>query len=159
MAKHFDASHKAPDFTDSVYIRLVGKEGKGYRLPGSSKLSPVLRGLFKIKRKVNNLAYKLELPDSMHIHPIISVVHLEEHVPDDWNWVLPDRPGPVLVDGEEQYEIDKIVRQLTDSCLVCWRGLDEETWEPTTQLQEDVPELLRQFQKQEWGKRATRKDR
>lgn len=114
----------------------------------------MLRGPFKIKRKVNDLAYELELPDSMHIHPIISVAHLEQHVPDDWNRVRPDKPGPVLVDGEEQYEVERIIKQSADSCLVRWRGLDEETWEPTTRLQEDVPELLKRFQKQERGKRA-----
>ena len=52
VARRFDASHKLPDFKDAVYIRLFGKEGKGYRLPGSSKLSPMLQGPFKIKRKL-----------------------------------------------------------------------------------------------------------
>ena len=38
VARRFDASHKLPDFKDAVYIRLVGKEGKGYRLPALNYL-------------------------------------------------------------------------------------------------------------------------
>lgn len=92
----------------------------------------------------------------MWIHPIISVAYLEQHVLDDWQWVLPEKPAPVLVDGEKQYEIEKIVKQSADSCLVWWCGLDEETWELMAHLQEDVPDVLQQFQKHQWDRRAAR---
>lgn len=83
MAIRFDMNHKPPELAGSAYIQLAGKDIKGYYLPNSSKISLIMHGLFSIKRKVNNLAYKLELPESMHIHPVILVVHLELHVPDD----------------------------------------------------------------------------
>ena len=154
MAMRFDANHKPPELAGSAYIQLAGKDAKGYRLPNSSKISPIMHGPFPIKRKVNDLAYGLELPESMHIHPVISVVHLEPHVPDDWQRVLPEKPDPVIVDGEEQFEIEKILRQSVDKCLVRWKGLNEETWEPVKNLQEDVPELLRAFQRGQRDGRA-----
>lgn len=92
----------------------------------------------------------------MRIHPVISTAHLEQYVPDDWQRVLPEKPDPVMVDGEEQFEIEKIMRQSADKCLVRWRGLNEETWEPIANLREDVPEMLRAFQGRRREGRAAR---
>lgn len=83
MVIRFDANHKLLELAGSAYIQLAGKDAKGYCLLNSSKILLIMHRPFPIKRKVNDLAYELELPESMHIHPVISVVHLELHVPDD----------------------------------------------------------------------------
>lgn len=101
MAIRFDINHKLLELAGSAYIQLAGKNIKGYYLPNSSKISLVMHRPFPIKRKVNNLAYKLELPESMHIHPVISVMHLEPHVPDNWQRVLPDKPDLLIMDSGE----------------------------------------------------------
>ncbi|EED12068.1 hypothetical protein TSTA_001390 [Talaromyces stipitatus ATCC 10500] len=53
-------------------------------MEGASCLSPMKMGPFPIKRRVGNLAYKIDLPLGLHIHPIISVIHLEQAPKDEW---------------------------------------------------------------------------
>ena len=35
-------------------------------------------GLFTIKKRMHELAYKINIPDSLIIHPVISVIHLKQ---------------------------------------------------------------------------------
>src|SRR5450755_636517 len=60
---------------DQAYLNLHN----GYRIPGikNKKLSVQRVGPFKVKRRISPLAYELELPSNMKIHPVISVTHLE----------------------------------------------------------------------------------
>lgn len=125
MVIRFNINYKLSELAGSAYIQLAGKDAKGYHLLNSSKILPIMHGPFPIKRKINDLAYKLELLESMHIHPVILVVHLELHVSDDWQRVLPDKPDPVIVDGREQFKIKKILKQSVNKCLVCWKGLSK----------------------------------
>lgn len=83
MVIRFNMNHKPLELAGLAYIQLAGKDIKGYCLPNSLKISLIMHGPFSIKRKVNNLAYKLELSESIHIHPVILVVHLELYVPDN----------------------------------------------------------------------------
>ena len=72
---------------DTKHVPLSMEEGdlvfltlhKGYRIPGldNSKLSNQRCGPFKILKKIGTLAYKLDLPPTMGIHPVISVASLE----------------------------------------------------------------------------------
>ena len=75
--RRYNGKHKKLDLKegDLVYLRLH----HGYNLPGmgNRKLSNQQTGPFKIIKKVGSLAYKLELPRTMRIHPVISVAHLE----------------------------------------------------------------------------------
>ena len=157
MAIQFNRDHKVLEFSGEVYIRLTWKDGKGYHLPSSSKLSLILIGPFKIKQKVSKLAYKLNLPPSLQLHPVISVIHLKQCITDNWKCVLPEHPELVLVHGEDEYEVKKILKQSSNCCLVQWCGLDKETWEPVANLWEDVPELLQKFQAMEQQKQVRKK--
>ena len=47
-------------------------------MPRSSSLSTQKLGPFNIVRKVNDLTYEIELPETMKIHLVISAVHLEQ---------------------------------------------------------------------------------
>lgn len=138
MAIFFNLKHTLPTFNERVYIRLA-KNGQGYEVPSSSKFSPLALGPFQTKHKVSNLAYKLELPANMKIHPAISIIHLEQHAPDKSNRRIPAKPDPVMVDGHEEFKIDKILDQHTDKCLVRWGDLNEETLEPVRNLMELIP--------------------
>jgi hypothetical protein len=147
MAAAFDDKHQAPQLEGQVYIRMARKPGSpGYRLPNTTKLSPILQGPFRILERVSDLAYRLELPAHWKIHPVISVIHLEQAHVDDYNRRVPT-PPPVLVGGQEEHEVERIVRQETGRFLVKWRHRDEETWEPIKNLREDVPEMVKAFQK------------
>lgn len=64
----------------------------------------------------------------------------------------------ILMDGVEEYEIDRIIKQSADKCLVKWRN-GQESWEPIANLKEDIPELLRRFQATQCQKRAEKKEK
>lgn len=79
---------------------------------------------------------------------VVSILHLEPYYEDGWNRQLPPEPPPVVVNGTEQFEVEKILEESAGYCRVKWRHWDEETWEPMADLREDVPDLLRKFQEQ-----------
>jgi hypothetical protein len=57
------------------------------------------------------LAYELDLPSSYHIHPVISVVHLEQYFPDEFDRPQRPPPAPLIVDGHKKYVMEKLLRQ------------------------------------------------
>ena len=82
----------------------------------------------------------------MHLHLVISVIHLELHLTNDFNYSLLEMPNPVIVDDHKKYEIDAILSQCADQCLICWYGLSELTWEPICMICKDAPEVICKFQ-------------
>ena len=42
------------------------------------KLSPMYCGLFKVIQCIGSVAYKLELPEGSHTHPVLHVSHLRK---------------------------------------------------------------------------------
>lgn len=111
MSIVYDNHHQPPAFEGQVYVKLVRQPGvPGYRLPNSTKLSPINMGPYQILEKIGDLKYRLDLPSSLRIIPVISVIHLEQARPDEYQRHIPT-PPPMLVDGEPQYEIEKIIEQ------------------------------------------------
>jgi hypothetical protein len=112
MKTYYDQAHSVPaNFAEATqaYLRLSKKHEKGYHLANQTKLSFTKAGLFKIIRPHGKLAYELELPSWLHsIHPVISVEYLEPAPPDLYGRQLPN-PGPIHIDGEARYIIDKLV--------------------------------------------------
>ena len=82
MTHYYDKRHTPIDLKGRASLQLVRRTAVGYKLPGSTSISTIHVGPFTIKRKVNKLAYELDLPKRMKIHPIISIAHLEQ-APDD----------------------------------------------------------------------------
>jgi hypothetical protein len=142
----YNNHHKPPLFEGQVYVKLVWHPGiPGYRLPTFLKLSPIHMGPYPILEKISNLAYHLDLPALLCINPIILVIYLEQALLDLYLCCIPI-PPPVLVDGEEQYKIKKIIEQCAEQCLVKWRYRDKTTWEPLANIREDALDVLRKFQ-------------
>jgi len=110
MAISFDANHQPPQLEGRAYIRLVRRGKRGYSVPQSSKLSPIVLGPFPIKRRVGELAYELDLPPHLKIHPVISVIHLEQAYDDEYGRTIPP-PPPLIIDGQEEHEIERIMEQ------------------------------------------------
>ena len=109
-----------------------------------------------IAEKVGSLSYKLDLPEYLRrIHPVFHVSQLEPYKPS----TIPNRtqppPPPIMVDGEEEYEIAEILDSKIDGrrkiCpllyYVRWRGYEgteeERTWLLATEVHAD--ELIPAF--------------
>ena len=140
---YYDARHLPKFFSVGDYVNL--RLHRSYKVPGvlSKKLGPQLVGPFKVVERIGKLAYKLELPATMRIHNVISIAHLEPGtVPeeDPYHRRYPP-PPPVIIEGEEEYEIEKIVarravrrgrnRSLVTEYLIRWKncGPEEDTWQ------------------------------
>ncbi|KAG1612063.1 hypothetical protein G6F46_008780 [Rhizopus delemar] len=94
QATYYNKHHRpTPDYKVGEYIYLYGRNIK--TLHPSEKLDYKRLSPFKIFNKVGSHAYKLELPDSMKIHPVFHVNLLTPkklfHLPDITVRVVPPR--------------------------------------------------------------------
>ena len=85
MAEYYDKKHSQTKPADSVYLKVVRSVDKGYRILNSTTLDPIKIGPFKVISKVRKLAYKLNLPPHIKIHPVVSVIHLEPAIPNPYD--------------------------------------------------------------------------
>ncbi|CAD6967732.1 unnamed protein product [Tilletia controversa] len=131
-----------PDFTVGDMVMLSSKNIKTKRPAG--KLDFRFLGPFKILDKISSHAYRLQLPASMKIHNVFHVSLLEPHKPNIIVGRTQPPPLPVEVDGQAEYEVERVVdskidRRYTNPLryLVEWSGYtgpDRFTWEPVDQL-------------------------
>ncbi|QRW23208.1 Retrotransposable element Tf2 protein [Rhizoctonia solani] len=118
----------------------------------SPKLTEQQLGPFKITEKISDRAYRLELPPSMRIHNVFYVGLLSK-VKRDNKRAFENRPPPVTVDGEEEYEVEGIVdmenRNREWFFRVKWKGYgsEENTWEPRENLK-NAKKILKKFEKE-----------
>ena len=137
--KHFADKKRrsAPQFQPGDRVLL---SVKNFRLQSGfcRKLAPRFVGPFRVIEPVGNskLAYRLELPEGLRIHPVFHVSALKayKYFPD--NYMPP--PLPTLVDGQLEYEVDCITSTRKEGksreYLVHWAGYNEATWENVRNL-------------------------
>ncbi|KDN39417.1 hypothetical protein RSAG8_08823, partial [Rhizoctonia solani AG-8 WAC10335] len=91
----------------------------------STKLNDKRLGPFKVLEKISDLAYKLELPETMKVHNVFYLGLLSNIKKGSQN-PFKERPPPVTIDGEEEYEVEYIVdhekRGETMWYRVKWKG-------------------------------------
>ena len=150
MARYYNQRRTpAPVFKPGDRVFLDASDIRTTR--PSQKLSHRNLGPFVVERQVSSSAYRLRLPRSMsRLHPVFNVVKLTLAPTDP----IPGRrakppPPPELVDGEEEYVVEKIL----DSRLhrgklqfkVKWKGygVEENSWESATDVHADT--LVRDF--------------
>jgi hypothetical protein len=136
MARYYNQRRSpAPSFAPGDMVYLDSEDIQTTR--PSRKLSHRRLGPYPVERRVGRYAYRLTLPPSMRrLHPVFNVVKLTL-APDD---PIPGRrqdppPPPELVDGEEEYLVEKILnsrmfrRKL--QYLVKWEGygVEHNSWE------------------------------
>ena len=136
QAKQYDAHHKELSFVegDKVLVRSVNMR----TLRPKKKIDHRQLGPFKVLKKVGSQAYKLDLPESFGtIHPTFHVSLLEPwHARGDED----PEPQPILVEGEEEWEVEKVLdvrtRRSKLEYLVQWVDSPpyERSWEPVYHL-------------------------
>jgi hypothetical protein len=132
---------------------LLSTKNLTLKMVGSSKLMPRYVGPFTVVKKVNQVAYQLDLPPCMKIHNVFHVSLLDAYKADG---AVHPPPPPTLVDGELEYEVERILlhrdkhpRQnykIKREFLIKWLGYGPEnnTWEPEVNLK-NCPELLSEY--------------
>jgi transposase InsO family protein len=136
MTRYYNQRREpAPEYAPGDKVYLDGSDIRTSR--PSKKLAHRFLGPYVVERRVGPNAYRLRLPHSMsRLHPVFPVVKLMPAPADP----IPGRrseppPDPILVDGEEHYEVEAILdsrvfrRQL--QYLVRWKGYNYEhnSWE------------------------------
>ena len=135
---YYDRKHQPIQFAPGteVYLRLHW----GYTIQGepNRKLSIQRTRPFRIIRKVGPLAYELDLPATMKIHPVVSLAHLEPHPgKDPYERTHRSHPPAVEADiagneDDDTFEIERLIkhrdggtgRQRHRSYLVRWKGYE-----------------------------------
>jgi hypothetical protein len=107
----------------------VWLEGKNLRInQPTAKLAPRRHGPFKIIQVMSAVNYRLELPTQWSIHPVFHIDLLTPYKETTMHGPNFTRPTPELIDGEEEYSIEKILdsrhfgRRRRLQYLVKWEG-------------------------------------
>ncbi|KAJ5943722.1 hypothetical protein N7516_003890 [Penicillium verrucosum] len=150
MKNYYDKAHQRKWFSpgDYVYLRL----GHGYDIQANQnlprKLAQRFAGKFKVIERVGRLAYRLELPPTWTIHPVISVEHLEPDPPGEDLWERTPEPAQLPPIGPQAVEsiLDKRqrpvgrpradgIRAMTTEYKVRYRGRGaaSDIWIPSTE--------------------------
>jgi len=134
-------------FVRSQYFRMTRP---------SKKLSERYLGPYEIIAQPSPQSFTLYLPETMRaVHPVFHVSMLEPATPNTFQQRSEPPPAPVIIDGEPEYEISKIVNSKIDRRRACkllykviWLGYEDtdndSEWLPATEL-EHAKELLSDF--------------
>jgi hypothetical protein len=140
----------APKFKENDLVWLSMRNIKTTR--PSAKFDYRHTGPFRITKKISELTFKLELPDTMKIHPVFHVSLLSPYHADQNPQRKLQPPKPVIVNGEIEYEVNQIldsrIQRNQLQYLVDWTGYgpEERTWEPAKELQD--LEAIKDFHQQ-----------
>jgi hypothetical protein len=129
---------------------------------GTRKLLPRYVGPFPITSAINEVAFKLELPPTMRVHPVFHVSLLKPFRPREGQ---PIHPRPLVVNDTEEYEVEALLgrrekvissrkskhgvhRRTRTQYLVKWLGYGHEhnEWIDETELRRNCSRLIREFQ-------------
>ena len=102
----------------------------------STKLAARNYGPYEIIEQPGPVNFKLKLPKTLKIHPVF---HASKFIPYHNDLISdrnPPKPGPIQVDGQDEFEVEAIldsrVHRGRVQYLVKWKGYDnsENSWEP-----------------------------
>ena len=126
---------------------MVWLETTNLHMNGPKKLQMKRTSLFEVEEVISHTAFRLRIPPRWKIHPVFHASLLStyketsEHGP---NFL---RPPPDLIDGEEEYEVEAVLRHRgkpsRHTFLIRWKGYSatEDTWEPERNLSNAQPLL------------------
>jgi hypothetical protein len=89
------------------YQVLLSSKNIRLRTAGTKKLLPKFLGPFTVLQKIGKQAYKLDLSTDMpKVHPVFHISLLRPFKPGSNQ---PPPPVPVLIEGEPEYEVERIL--------------------------------------------------
>ena len=152
MKEFYDWKHReVPEIQAGNQVWLNHRNIKSDR--PSPKLSHKKLGPYLVLEKFGTHAFKLELPQSMKIHPVFHITLLTKFKTNPHGHE-PEHPPPITTEeGEEEYKVEEVldskrIGRKRVKCFVKWKGygVGEQTWEPQENL-ESSKEAVERFHK------------
>ncbi len=149
------STRQQPILSSFMVGTQVWLEGTHLHLPyQATKLAPKRYGPFEITKEISPVAYQLHLPISWNIHNVFHASLLSPYREMTAHGPNYSRLPPDLIEGEEEYEVKKIVnhrrsgQSQTLQYLIKWKGYPEadNTWEPADQVH--ALELVKAYHQQ-----------
>ena len=107
------------------------------------KMSPKREGPFTILEKLGPVTYRLDLPKTWKIHNVFHATLIKPYVETETHGGNFPRPPPELLEGEEVYTIESILKHRKRGrgyqYLIKWEGypISDATWEPESAFSDD----------------------
>lgn len=150
MKKETDKHRRAVSFEvgDWVYLKLRPHRQQSVVQRVNQKLAARFYGPFQVKARVEEVPYKLQLPDNSRIHPVFHISMLKKAIqPQSTKPTLPSR---FEVELESSVKPERVISQHTTSkngkevhqWLVKWENkeADEASWEDEVVLKTQFPD-------------------
>ena len=141
LARQVMSAQSQPGFKPFVKGDKVWLEARNLkRLIINPKFAPKREGPFTITKVLSPIVYQLRLPKTWKIHPVFHASLLSPYRENEVHGRNFPVPPPDLINGEEEYEIEKIIRHRgtssTRSFLIRWKGYlaEEDSWVPEQDL-------------------------
>jgi hypothetical protein len=118
----------------------------------TAKLAPKRHRLFKVVQVMSAVNYRLELPTQWSIHDVFHTDLLTPYCETPTHGANYQRPPPDLVDGVEEYEVEKVLdsRRYGRRCklqyLIAWKGYPDSdnqwvNWDDAEGAQDTIREF------------------
>ena len=103
--RYYDAKHVPAVFAVNDEV-LLSTSGLSLRIAGSNKLAPRFVGPLKVLERIGEVAYKLDLPETMRIHNVFHVALLKRYHSD--GRAKPPPPCEII-DDEPEWEVARVL--------------------------------------------------
>src|SRR6266478_5914055 len=146
------ANQNGPPMSQYKLNQQVWLDASHLKLPHQkAKLTPKRLGPFTITKEISPVAYQLALPANWRIHNVFHASLLNPYRKTTAHGPNFTRPPPDLIEGEEEFEVERIIthwefgRSKCLQYLIKWKGYPESdnTWEPADQVH--APQLVKQY--------------
>ncbi|KAJ4759850.1 polyprotein [Rhynchospora pubera] len=152
MKKYADLKRTERTFAvgDWVYLKIQPYRQTSISTSGYNKLSSKYFGPYEILEKIGLVAYKLNLPTTSQIHPVVHVSLLKKHIGRKYtpSSVLPElnaegnlHIAPIKVLARRHIKRNN---EGVPQIQIQWQGMtvDESTWEDYYKIKADYPQFL-----------------
>ena len=125
MKEYADRSQRSETFHKGTKVLLSTRNLRvDLHLP--SKLRRWRIGLYKVTEVISPVVYRLDLPPAWWIHPVFHVSNLKRFNRSTEFVQVEMPPSPIVIEGEEEYEVEGILRHKGEGALrrylVLWKG-------------------------------------